>query len=264
MKWTAGQKRLLRGTPLAKIVNTRAAYSRRVYENNIAPLFQNAFFCGERLARRTKDAPAPAVDFKLFEWALGTILSRSFDFQLSSPMSIWGQEPGGHRVIVPVADFFNHHHTSTAQLGISHDSTGKSMLQLRTNVGFSAGDQVYINYGNHSARENFLQYGFSNRPSLMADSEKSVPVAIDRVIAICRPLILLAGTRTTAYLSQNYNIHQLTVFGRGLQPQSFFTLRVLLMSASQFGKRGEGPGVTRALSNQHVDVRNEMNCLLCE
>ena len=36
------------------------------------------------------------------------------------------------------------------------------------------------------------------------------------------------------------------------------------MSASQFGERGEGPGVTRALGNQHVDVRNEMNCLLCE
>ena len=67
------------------------------------------------------DAPAPAVDFKLFEWALGTILSRSFDFQLSSPMAIWGQEPGGHRVIVPVADFFNHHHTSTAQIKRSHN-----------------------------------------------------------------------------------------------------------------------------------------------
>ena len=77
MKWTARQTRLLRGTPLAKIINKRAAYSRRVYKTSIAPLFQEAFYCGEHLAGRAKDKPAPAVDFKLFAWALGNTLSRT-------------------------------------------------------------------------------------------------------------------------------------------------------------------------------------------
>lgn len=145
MRWSTRQTRLVRGTPLAGLVDGRASYTQRVFKEIIKPLFTDAFYCGDHLAGQAAAAAAPVVGFEIFEWALGMTLSRSFDFELSSPMPAWGRDTKSHRVMVPIADLFNHDHKTSARLAIATTKEGGvSMLELRTASRFAAGEQVMM------------------------------------------------------------------------------------------------------------------------
>ena len=86
------------------------------------------------------------------------------------------------------------------------------MSELRAdNVGFSAGEQVYIHYGNYSAREKLLTY--AEPPSRMGSREQSVPIDIEIVYDIFAAptssslLKALAPSfnRSTAYTTSGYS-----------------------------------------------------------
>ncbi|UYV81011.1 SETD4, partial [Cordylochernes scorpioides] len=91
-----------------------------------------------------------------FTWALATVNTRCV--YLSCGQTDCSGNCGlGHLALAPVLDLLNHTPDMQVQAGLNPESQCYEIVSLKT---IQAGQQVFVNYGNHENRKLLVEYGF--------------------------------------------------------------------------------------------------------
>jgi hypothetical protein len=130
----------------------------RWFEASVDTNFFRAFTLRDELADAMEESlakgdagPFPAVSPEQFSWAVDTIQSRAFRFELD--------DGGKLRVLAPLFDCFNHRSASQSYFELVQ-SNEFATLRLTVGDSYAVGDQVSINYGGKTSDDFCLYYGF--------------------------------------------------------------------------------------------------------
>lgn len=105
----------------------------------------------QEISTENDSVPLPVVSPEQFSWAVDTIQSRAFRFELN--------DGGKLRVLAPLFDCFNHRSASQSYFELVQTD---EFATLRLTVGdsYAIGDQVSISYGGKTSDDFCLYYGF--------------------------------------------------------------------------------------------------------
>ena len=112
---------------------------------------RNAWIKFKKLYRMC--ASNPKVTFESFSWAWMAVNTRCVMVPASAGSGI-----GTEWCLIPLFDFFNHSFEASTRLEFAASGT---CLHLKTSTPFSAGSQVFINYGAHDNGFTLVEYGFT-------------------------------------------------------------------------------------------------------
>ena len=124
--------------------NAQEAAARRVYDERIVPHFE---------AHR---AGLPPLTWERFVYFHSMVLSRAADVKASQSMT------RGGLAIIPLLDLLNHRVTPSAYLSFEPDACdGLGGFVVKAYAALSAGDPLFINYGDKENAQLLVSYGFA-------------------------------------------------------------------------------------------------------
>ena len=195
-------------------------------------------------------APWPFV-VEEFSWAASMVLSRAFfvdapllDAPAQDAAAESAEAAGSAEVeadtsalmLLPVADLFNHGAQSLSRT--VYDAESNSLLVV-TSTPFDDGEEVTINYGNHSVSDFLVRYGFVPKGQLRSVVMDLVPWPPAIIKGTREAMSALGGAALRPFSSTETGLlsrvlvhrdypstEKLTLFKHGLDKESNFALRM--------------------------------------
>jgi len=127
------------------------------------------------------------MSYKEFTWAYFSLMTRCFywgqHYTLSERAQIQHKtitpSPYQNYAMLPLLDMLNHHCTLGASSAALN--TTNNCFEITTENGFDAGDQVFIQYSQHSSQDLLFHYGFFNLDT--ENPNDTIPITIDELSA---------------------------------------------------------------------------------
>eukprot|EP00928_Gymnodinium_smaydae_P070016 TRINITY_DN53966_c0_g1_i1.p1 TRINITY_DN53966_c0_g1~~TRINITY_DN53966_c0_g1_i1.p1 ORF type:complete len:727 (-),score=122.36 TRINITY_DN53966_c0_g1_i1:176-2266(-) len=182
----------LRATNILAIVQRERRLLDRLFQTYVQPLVLAA----------PESFPGEVFNEKAVVWAHSLLTSRGFP-ELFAGGSVPVDGAGSHRLaLVPIVDFFNHRPGIATQWRV--DQCG-GVVELRVpanaTTGIKRGDALWLNYGDKSADEWFMHYGFVRGvSSVQLDVSLVCDVALGALVSKVHRLRLLGvGVSANCY-----------------------------------------------------------------
>ncbi|XP_054718519.1 SET domain-containing protein 4-like [Uloborus diversus] len=159
------------------------------------------------------------LDFELYKWAYCSVNTRCVYLKCAGK-SCLGESCTYHLSLAPFLDLLNHHVEAQIIAGFNEEKKKFEITCFRDIKKYS---QVFINYGCHSNRKLFLEYGFV----IPRNSNDCIPFTIDEVILSIHSCKISHLARKLSFIQKKHLTRALSCSCDGISWNLAIVLQIL-------------------------------------